>query len=188
MAFSIRRLEPALTLALAKAHNVTVATLVGSSFHNDLLSLTTTDQYISMSAATLQATAANGSDLPSSITLLTQMLGIAKLMMADAISTDPYSAGSHLIPDTTNLPTLTALAPAIDLASSILVANGLKSAINAHFTQAGVHANNDGTNTIGTANATDLPSLITLENVIKTKLNAHIASAPATQMIKVIGP
>jgi hypothetical protein len=89
------------------------------------------------------------------------------------------NAGAHLVADTTNAPTLAAIALATNLATTQTLANGIKVFLNAHYTQAGVHVNNDGTNTIATANATDLASSIALLNACKTAIVAHVASSPA---------
>ena len=188
MALTIRRLEPAAAVALAIAHNKLCASLVGANFHADQTSLTTTDGYISASAAVLTVSAANAADLPTSLVLCANLVQVAKMMMADAVSTNAVSAGAHKVPDATNLVTVNALATAVDLASAILVANGIKTAHNAHCSQAGVHYSNDGTNTIAASNATDLPSLITLLNASKTALNAHIAAAPTVPMINLVSP
>lgn len=62
-------------------------------------------------------------------------------------------------------------------AQLVTLVNELKADINAHFTQATVHAVDDAVNTIGTADATDTASAITLVNVIKTKYNTHRTQA-----------
>lgn len=192
MAITVRRVDPALSMALAIAHNKTVVTLVGSSFHADLTSTTTTDQLYTHTPATLQVTAANAAgDITTAIALLNNLIGVATVMMKDAVSTSPVSAGAHKIPDATNLALLPAQYVATgnlatDTAAVVAAANSWKTAYNAHLTQTGVHYTNDGTNSVATANATDLPSSTTLLNAEKTAVNAHIAGAPATQMVNVV--
>jgi hypothetical protein len=193
MAITVRRASPALQIALAKAHNLTVASLVGANFHADLTSLTTTDQFTSFSQSTLQVTAANAAgDITTAITLLNQLIGVAKVMMADAVSTSLVAAGAHKVPDATNIALLPAQyvatgTLATDTAAVVAAANAWKTAYNAHCAQAGVHYTNDATNTVATANAVDLPSATTLLNAEKTAVNAHISGAPAaTQMLQVI--
>lgn len=77
-------------------------------------------------------------------------------------------------------PTATALtvgaATAVDLATSITMANEIKHKYNVHCADAVAHKAADTANTVSTADATDLTSLETLLNAIKTKFNLHIAS------------
>lgn len=93
---------------------------------------------------------------------------------------------AHKVADTTNRATLFAISDAVDLASGILVGNGVKAFMNAHFTQAGVHVNNDSSNTVATANATDQTTLNTLLNVLKTNLGLHIAHAPGGECVLLV--
>lgn len=169
------------------AHNklLAAASIVGANFHADILSSTTGD-FMFPATASILVTAATAVDLPTCITLANQIVGVMQVMMKDGISTDPYFAGSHKIPDAANS---TAIATAVDLPSVIVAANALKAQINAHLTQAGVHFTNDATNTIVAAAATILSDSITLLNAIKTSINAHIVGAPAgSTMIKLIAP
>lgn len=74
---------------------------------------------------------------------------------------------------------------AVDLPTTITLANNLKAELNTHMASAcdpttgqGVHLAADATNgPIATANATDLASSETLLNAIKTKFNAHLTQA-----------
>jgi len=180
-------------MAVARAHNVGLASAanVGAFFHQDATSLTTTDQFITGSVATLQVTAAAATDVPSSIVLLNQLIGVARVMMNDASPASQTLSGAHKIVDTINLALLPAQyvatgVTATDLAAAITAANLFKAAYNAHLAQAGVHPNNDGTNTVAAANATVLSDMIVLLSAEKVAVNAHISSAPATQMVNVI--
>jgi hypothetical protein len=189
MALTVRRVNPALSIAIAVGHNKMCAQNVGASFHADLPSLTTTDQNISISSSALQVTATNSVDLTTGIALATNIIGVMKVHLADGVAADPYACGAHKIADSVDL----ALIPAIptDLPSLEACLNTLKSTFNAHLTQvspSAVHFTNDATNTVATANATDQATSNALANAIKSALNAHMGSAPATPMIKVVGP
>lgn len=196
MAITVRRVDPAATFMLALAHNLLCATStnVGSLFHGDRTSTTTTDQWLTGSTTALTVTAANATDLPSCITLVNNIRSVCVVHFADGISTDPYSAGAHKIPDTVDAPLLGLLVTATgntstDTAAVVAAANLHKSTINSHLTQASpsaVHFTNDGTNTIATTNASDLPSSITLLNAIKSALNAHMGSAPTNPMLRIV--
>lgn len=199
MAISVRQLSDAVTYALVSAWNLFRGSSgqVGSSFHADVTSTTSGDNYFSAASTALQVSLANATDLPSCIALMNQIATVARIHFADGISTNKYSAGANKIPDTVNAALLPALYTATgvtvtDTAQVVANANLLKSTINAHFTQAApsaVHFNNDGTNTIATANATVLADSITLLNAIKTAINAHITNAPAgSSMINIIAP
>jgi len=59
----------------------------------------------------------------------------------------------------------------------------LKTDFNSHLTEAGVHINNDATNTVTAADATDLATSIALANDIKAQYNAHIISTMASGLI-----
>lgn len=181
MAISARRGSDAVAFAQALAHNKLLAAtaIVGSSFHADITA-TTGGDYTAQTVTSLQVTAANATDLPSVITLVNQIQSIALVHLADGISTNASAAGAHKVPDTTNN---TAIATATDLATSITMANGWKTRLNAHFTQSGVHFTNDATNTIAAANATDLATAITLVNALKAALNPHITAAPAGSLM-----
>ncbi len=160
------------------------AAQVGASFHADATSSTTGDATTPVTAA-LTVSAANASDLPTCLVLANQVQGVLQTHWADGISTNKYASGAHKIPDTTNA---TVRPTAVDLATTVALANFLKVQLNAHLGQAGVHYTNDATNTVAAANASDLATSITLLNALKTATNAHMASAPAaSSMINVVG-
>ena len=83
---------------------------------------------------------------------------------------------------------LAALVVAVDQGTANTLLNGLKAAFNAHFTQAGVHVYNDGTNTISAASATNLATSETLANAIATAITAHFASAPTGESVAIVNP
>jgi hypothetical protein len=67
-------------------------------------------------------------------------------------------------------------ATAVDLATSIALANALKAAYNGHIAKTDAHKAADAANVTTSADATDLASTQTLLNEIKTDFNAHIVS------------
>ena len=82
----------------------------------------------------------------------------------------------HLVPDATN--TLSAAVVASDLATAETLTALLRTKIQAHFTQSGVHINNDG-QTIDVTAIVSLATCITVINSIRTCLLAHLANGPA---------
>lgn len=66
---------------------------------------------------------------------------------------------------------------AVDLPTSIALANQMRFAYIAHIADAVAHVAADTTNTLSTAVAVDLASTITLLNAIKAAFNLHIAVA-----------
>lgn len=76
----------------------------------------------------------------------------------------------HVANDTTNV---VSSANASNLATSITLANEIKTDFNAHIASTSFHSVADGTNTVTSANATDLASVITLANEMKGDYNAH---------------
>jgi hypothetical protein len=210
MAITTRREENLISLATVQAHNRTVATLVGANVHADITSQPSGDGSLNQTAQAYQLSAAAPVDLPSAITLCTQLYypvgftrpgtpnlggpfnvggGLLPMHLFDAASINPVAAGAHKIPDTGAMTTLQSGIPAtstgpVTLADVILWANNSKAALNAHYASVAVHYNTDSA--IATANATDLPSALTLLTAIRTSLNAHILKAPATQMVGVL--
>lgn len=172
MATQWRKTAPELTL-IANAHNDLKAQIgAGSSFHMD------------KGTAEYAVSAANASDLATSLTLVNQirliLLGGGGLLashLADTLA--------HKVVDTTDAATIAAPA-ATDLTTAITLANQIKSAYNTHIASTTYHYNADATNAVSSANASDQSSLNTLLNEIKTDFNAHIASGPASASIRVI--
>lgn len=121
-------------------------------------------------------TAANATDLATSLALVNQIKAVYNEHAADDVAHD--SAVSDVI--TTD--------DAVDLTTAEDLANELKAAINVHYTEANVHFNNDAANTIAAADATDQGTLDTLINSIKTKLNTHIQNALAGHSLVLIDP
>jgi hypothetical protein len=189
----------ATALGLVQAHNSFVQTRVGANVHYDITPSAQTASPDSPTAYPLSVTVSNAVDLPTSISLLSAIYSVLRLHLVDAVSTSTVASGAHKIPDavanaslgtafggSVNNPNGSVLPASTTLAAAITAANAVKALYNTHLSQAGVHANNDGTNTIAAANANDLASLVTLVNASKVSLNSHVAAAPATMMVNVI--
>jgi hypothetical protein len=134
------------------------------------------------SAADVSPTAA---DLPSVIVMANNLFAEFNAHMASACSSTT-GQGAHLLADTTNGPLTTAAA--VDQGTADTLLNAIKTAFNAHLTQSGVHAHNDGTNTVAAANATNLGTSITLANALQTAVNAHFAAAFNHQATNLVAP
>lgn len=164
MGTPLLRTYPQATALATFARAIKVQIGAGAAFHLD--------------AAEVTITAANASDLATSLTLV------------NAIANWLYGPGAgsawpghlndtcaHKVADTTN----TRSAPlATDLATAQTLANEIKTDYEAHRASATYHYTADATNTIVAANATDQSSLNTLLNELKTDINTHAASAPTS--------
>ena len=126
---------------------------------------------VHLDAGEFTVTAPVASDLATSITLAKALVVAYAEHIADDLA--------HLTPDTANeLPyPVEDILPITDLTAVMVVANGIKELLNLHFTQAGVHANDDVARTITSPDATDQGSANTLLNELRTDLNAHMADA-----------
>ncbi len=82
--------------------------------------------------------------------------------------------GVHVVNDTWNA---VPLSPALDLATSISLANQIKYRVQLHEAQAGVHVVNDTWNPVGSGYASDLPSLISLTNALIRAYAGHRTQA-----------
>jgi hypothetical protein len=149
----------------------------GASFHLDRSDPT------GAGLGTGPITAANASDLATSLALCAQVAGVLIFHYADHRATAPNTAGAHKVADATSLPDPKSV---LDLASAITAANLAKSSYNTHRASTTYHDAADATNTIASADATDLASLQTLLNELKTDVNAHIISAPAMPSIRCV--
>lgn len=120
-------------------------------------------------------TAADGTDLASSLTLVNQLRAVYEFHRVDTLA--------HAAADTANV---IAAPIATDLATAITLANELKADYNLHRVQASVHTVNDSTNVVAAADATNLATLQTLINEIKLDLNAHMASGPSAKSVRAV--
>lgn len=159
MSTRIPNSSPLASLMVAQLQMLAQRIGAGSSFHYD--------------AVSSAITAANASDLATSLTLAEQIRGVYNAHLD--------SDAAHKIKDPK--PTLTA---ATTLATAITLANAIKSDYNTHRASTTYHANADATNVITSPDATDQSSLNTLLNELKTDLNAHIASGPAGSLAQLI--
>jgi hypothetical protein len=160
MATVIRKTEPSVSV-WAPAFNALARLSVGSNFHYD--------------ASETTVTAATASDLPTSLALVNNLIGVARFHVADTVA--------HKAADATSLP---AIGAAVDLASAITAANAIKAWYNTHRASTTYHATADATNATTSADATDQTSLNTLANELKTDMNAHMASAIAVASFRVV--
>lgn len=129
----------------------------GSSFHLD--------------ATATAISAANASDLATSLVLAEQIRGVYNAHLDND--------AAHKLADPKP-----ALSPATTLATAITLANAIKADYNTHIASTTYHYNADATNAITSSNATDQSSLNTLLNELKTDMNAHIASGPAGALVR----
>lgn len=161
MATVLRKIDP-LVQTIADAHNDLKAQIgAGSAFHLD------------KSEETI--TAANASDLATSLTLVNQLKAVYEFHRVDTLA--------HKAADSTDS---ISSATAIDLASAITLANEIKAKYNTHIASTTYHYNADATNAVAAADATDQGTLDTLANAIKTAINAHMASGPAAKSLRAV--
>lgn len=148
---------------------------VGSNFHATKTSkpAAVTDP---PTESALQVTAPNATNLATSIALANDLKHVWNAHCVDALAHN------------TAVSPVTTAADASDLATGQTLANDIKSKYGTHLAAAGVHFNNDATNTIAAADASDQGTLNTLLNELKTDLNAHINGALGGSSIQLVGP
>jgi hypothetical protein len=173
MAFRSRNTAETLTGSIVAAINLRQTEAVASFFHADTTQKTT-GHYSSPVVTDDLVVSANSSSESTAITLANEMKGVLNRHFADDYAHN------------TAVSAQVSTADATALASAITLANALKAAYNTHLSEANVHFNNDGTNTVAAANATDQTSINTLLNEMKGDINAHIVSAPLGAMIRIV--
>lgn len=156
----------AITLFVVEINRIRVAA-VGSNFHAAAAQSVSFD-YDPPKVAALQVTAANATDLPSSLTLGNQIIGFYIEHFADTVA--------HKIADVTSLP---AQGACVDLASSITAMTLIKATHATHIASTTVNYTADSTNTLLTTTPSDQGTLNTFLNAAKTAINAHTAGALA---------
>lgn len=179
MAISIRKGSGSVARALVAAYNALrgqIAT-TATKFHADITASGTSGAWEDLSQTNYTVTAADASDLVTSITLVNSLKLIFNVHFADAVA--------HKAADDTNKITS---ADATDLASVETLVNDVKAKYNAHLSQAGVHYNNDGTNSVATVNATDQATANALANALKAAFNLHLVSAPSGASLSLVDP
>lgn len=160
MATVLRNIDPLLA-HVCTAHNSLKAQIgAGSSFHLD--------------ASEKTITAANASDLATSLTLVNQILAVYQFHMADTLA--------HKVTGVA----LASYAEATTLATAITRANDIKAKYNVHRASTTYHYTADSTNVTAASDATDQSSLNTLLNELKTDINAHMASAPSAASLRLV--
>jgi hypothetical protein len=185
MALTVRKITHSMAFALVSQLNAFLKSFVTNNAtlaypHFDTTSLQVASDYTTPSSTPLQVTAATAVDLPSTITLAENLRSVMQAMMGDTLA--------HKASDATNLAliTLTAAPLSVDLPSVEIVLNAEKAALNAHFTQSGIHAHSDTTNTVSTAAATTLTTAEALANALTTAVNAHIVFSPGSILINLV--
>lgn len=176
MSIKIRKAQLASEPAVASAINALIDARLSTQVHRDKTSIPAGDS-LNPSSTVLQVTAANASDLATSITLANSIKGILGVHMADS--------SAHLEADLTNI-NFDGYALASDLATVIALANAMKVNHNAHCANTDCHLNADSTNTVSASAASDQSSSNTLLNELKSDLNAHIANAGLIQRLILI--
>lgn len=176
MAIKIRKAQLASEPAIVAAINALIDANLSTQVHRDKTSTPAGDS-LNPSSSVLQVTAANATNLATSITLANEIKGILSVHMADS--------SAHLEADETNV-NFDGYALASSEATVIALANAMKVDHNAHCADTNVHVNADGTNTVSSSDATDQSSANTLLNELKGDLNAHIANAGLVQRLVLI--
>ncbi len=173
MALTVRRVDPALGRASALSQNKLARAVVEqlSTYpHADASARTSVEGTITV----LSITAADATTVNTTIALANACKIVWNEHLADAGKATNSWGGAHKAEDTTNDVT-TAVATDQTTANTLL--NALKTAFNAHVSQAGVHFTNDSTYSVTAANATDEGSSQTLATELKARINSHIAFA-----------
>ena len=174
MAFRTRKTIDEMTFALVAAWNAKQEASVASFFHADITQITS-GQYQSKTVTNDTVTAANASDLATSITLVNQLKAVINRHFADTFAHNTAVSAQITTADAATL-----------LTEVQTLANAIKTAYTTHLSASNVHFNNDATNTIAAANATDQSTANTLLNELKADFNAHLISAPLGNMIRLV--
>lgn len=119
-------------------------------------------------------TAANATNLATSLTLCNDILGVYQFHMADTLA--------HKVTGVA----LASYALVSTLADAITRANDIKSKYETHRASTTYHYTADSTNAIAAADATDQTSLNTLLNELKADLNLHMASGAACGSVRAV--
>jgi hypothetical protein len=176
MAYETRKVPDEMIFALVAAHNARQEAAVGSNFHADITQITNRADYRAPTVTNDTVSAANATDLTTSLTLVNAEKAVINRHFADTRAHN------------TAVSAAVSTAAGTDLTTAVALGNAIKAAYNTHLAAANVHFNNDGTNTVSAANATDQTTLNTLLNEIKTDFNAHLIGATAGAMINLVDP
>jgi hypothetical protein len=173
MGYTVRKLTDAMVHALVAERNAAREASVTDQYHADVTQITGGD-YQNPTVAADTVTAANATDLATSLVLVNQIRGVQLRHFADTVAHD------------TALTAATTLAEADDLTTANALANDMKAEHNTHAADTDAHFNADSSNTVTNADATDQTTLNTLLNEIKADINAHVVDAPAGNHINLV--
>lgn len=166
MGLPTRNMDRDLLIGLVTVHNNAMRTLAAgsSAVHADISAYPSGNaEAPAVTADTV--TAADASDLATSITLLNQIKAVYNRHVADVCA--------HKAADTA-----VSTADATDLTTAEALANAIKSAHNAHCANTSACYGADSTNTVSTTNATNLATTEALATALKAGINAHILTGP----------
>ncbi len=176
MSIKIRKAQLASESPVVAAINALLDANLSTQVHRDKTATPAGDA-LNPSSTVLTVSAANATDLATSLTLVNNIKGVLAVHLADT--------SAHLEADTTN-DNFDGYALGTDLASAILLANAIKVDYTAHIASTVFHVNADSTNTVSASAATDQSSLNTLLNEVKGDLTAHIADGGSVQRLVLI--
>jgi hypothetical protein len=174
MAFNSRRTDQDMLYALVAANNQRLVDGISTSFHLDQTARTTRTDYRNPTITRVTVTAADATNLATSLTLVNDIRSVVDTHFADTIAHDSATSAAITI------------AVGTDLTTAVALANDLKAKFDTHREAANVHFTDDTTNDVTNADATDQTTLNTLVNEIKVDVNAHVASAPVGAFISII--
>lgn len=177
--YTVRKVSDNIMFALVAESNqrrLDDVAAVTTHYHLDQTNKSEGGDARSPTVTRLTVTAPTATNLATSIALLANCKAVMNAHFADTIAHDTaVSAASTGVAATTT-------------ATAITEVNIFKGELNAHFTAASVHFNNDAANTITSATATDQTTVDTMLNEIKAAINAHMKSAPTGAFITLVDP
>ena len=175
MSIPARKHLESLLGAIVKAFNEDRKARVSTNVHYSPTAIALTGDPRNPSVTAFAISAANASDLATSLTLAKEIRAKLQYMALDDVA--------HKVQD----PTFASLAAEPnDLATAITFANDAKAKYGVHIASTTYHATADATNTIAAANASDQSSLNTLLNELKTDINAHVLAALAGYSVRIM--
>lgn len=177
---SIRKIFPAMVLALVQEYNAQRATIAvsGSKYHKAVTSNPTTGEIGAPTSTPLLITSPDATTTATGKALANELLAKLQVHLLDPLA--------HKAADTVNAAALALIAAATDASTEIAAATAIQTAWNSH----------DGDTTFHyTADTTDDGTTITIEssawtslNAVKAALNAHVISSPAGKYISLVAP
>lgn len=180
MSLSVRKTQAAAIYAQVKASRELRLELaaLNSKIHASIsLVASTSSDYKNPAGSTDAVSAANASDLATSITLADAITAFCNRHAADD--------GAHKAAYSSAPIATTALSTLSDVQTR---ANAIKTWYETHRASTTYHPTADSTNTISSASATDQSSANTLLNELKTDINAHVASGFTSFNLRLVDP